>query len=54
MNLKRDELPEHMRRKRDREHKLRRELERKKEEQAKALEGLPPLLSALRRRKVGE
>jgi hypothetical protein len=49
------ELPEHLHRKRQREHKRANELERKREEDAKALEGLPPLGSALvRRRKVSE
>jgi hypothetical protein len=51
MNPMRPELPEHLRRKRDRGYKRAVELLRKKEEEAKASEGLPPLLSALRRRK---
>jgi hypothetical protein len=53
----RNEIPEHLHRKRQREHRLKREAELRKEQEAREIEALPggPLSRALvRRQKEGE
>jgi hypothetical protein len=53
----RNEIPEHLHRKRKREHRLKREAELRKEQEAREIEALPggPLSRALvRRQKEGE